>query len=130
MTIIDRIRAWSMPKWAGMFFIAMPAMVLFTLVGYFLLGAMPGALLTGDLIAALAQLPIITVHAFAAVGLTWLFHRATFRDLDDDEENALRDILRSLDGDCARGALHLLYIDFLRWMVPLCVFAIFFFPQR
>lgn len=108
----------------------LPAMLLLALLGYVFLGAVPGALLTGDLIAAIAQLPVITLHAFAAVGFTWFFYNGTFRDIGDNEEAGLRRLILSSDFTGATPALGLLVLDFLRWVVPLCVFAIFFYPPR
>lgn len=119
-----------MTKSTRMFTITLPAMLLLTLAGYILLGAIPGALLTGDLIAAIAQLPVITLHAFAAVGCTWFFHRWTFRDIDDVEEGHLRRLIANTTTAAGMPALLLLALDFLRWMAPLCLFAWFFYPPH
>lgn len=117
-------------KHTRMMAFVLPGMVLLALAAYIVLGAIPGALLTGDYIAALAQLPVITAHAFAAIGCAWLFDRWTFRDLCDDDEAALIQTIRSNTGFGGGPALQLLCLDAARRFVPLIAFLFFFYPGR
>lgn len=120
----------SIRKHTRMLGLMLPAMVVLTLCAYIVLGAIPGALLTGDYIAALAQVPVITVHAFAAIGCAWLYDRWTHRDLGDDDEEALLSNIRTGDVLYANPALGMLWLDFARRFLPLVAFLIFFYPSR
>ena len=115
-----------MSKTARMLGAYLPAMVLLALAGYIVLGAFPGALITGDFLATLGQLPLISAHAFAAIGVAWLFDRNTFADLDNATERALRDAAAAGQG----WALGVLVLDFLRRFLPLCAFLVFFHLPR
>ena len=124
------------------FTVILPAMVVFSLAAYFLLGALPSALLTGDFIAALAQLAVISTYAFAAVGFTWWIRKHLVRDISNAEEADMHTAIRAGDltlesaaagkRSVSRSApvLRLLWLDFARWFLPLCAFLIFFYPAR
>lgn len=114
-----------MKTYAKTFLFWMPLMVLATIVGWTVLGALPGATMTGDLIAWLMELPVITVYALAAGGATMLTMHWTGMNIDNDRRAELFEMALCRNKDATR----LLIIESVQWVAVLIVFSIFFFPH-
>jgi hypothetical protein len=107
------------------FAIWLPLMTLLTLVGWLVLGALPGMRMTGDLVAWLAELPVVTCYAIAAGAATSLSMRATGMNLDNDYRCEL--IKKAALGDNA--ALKTLNQEIRAWLAFLAIWSLFFFPH-
>jgi hypothetical protein len=107
------------------FAIWLPLMTLLTLLGWLVLGALPGMRMTGDLVAWLAELPVVTCYAIAAGAATSLTMRATGMNL----ENAYRSELIKLAAAGDQAALKTLNQEIRAWLAFLAIWSLFFFPH-
>lgn len=103
----------------------LPAMVLLTVVGWTVLGALPGARMTGDLIAWLLELPVVTCWAVAAVGMAALVKCGVLREIGGTEERELHELAKKGD----RNARWLIIKDRIEWLCLLVLSGTFFFPH-
>lgn len=103
----------------------LPLMVIITIVGWTIFGALPGAQMTGDLIAWLLELPVTTCYALAAVASAALFKRVFWREVDHGEEDELNTHIKSGN----RHARWLLIKDRIEWLCLLILSGIYFFPH-
>lgn len=107
------------------FLIWLPLMVVLTLLGWLLLGALPDMRMTGDLIAWLMELPVTTCYAIAAGGATFLTLQVAGINIDNARRCDL--MQRAQDGDdAARTALRDEAVSTI-WV--LMTWAVFFFPH-
>lgn len=104
----------------------MPALALLAAFGFVMIGGLPGVQLTGDLMAMLAALPVITAYACAAicmaVGFNNLYCWEPCRDLEANWHGL------ALAGDA--HAKWLLVRNDLRWAALLLLSGAFFWPAR
>jgi hypothetical protein len=107
------------------FAIWLPLLALLSILGWIVLGAMPGARFTGDILAWLAELPVITCHAAAAGGACVLGMHITGMNIDNVERSRLME--RAANGDAA--ALRLLQLETFAWLAHLAFWSLFFFPH-
>lgn len=107
------------------FAIWLPLMVVLTLLGWLVLGALPGMRMTGDLVAWLAELPVVTCYAIAAGAATSLTMRATGMNLENSYRAKL--IERAAAGDIA--AHRTLSQEIRAWLAFLAIWSLFFFPH-
>lgn len=103
----------------------LPLMVVLTVLGWLVLGALPGMRMTGDLVAWLAELPVITCYAIAAGAATSLTMRATGMNLDNAYRQQL--IERAANGDAS--AHRTLNQEIRAWLAFLAIWSLFFFPH-
>jgi len=103
----------------------LPLMVVITVVGWTVFGALPGAQMTGDLIAWLLELPVTTCYALAAVASAALFKRVFWREVDCDEEAELNRLAQAGN----RQARWLIIKDRAEWLCLLILSGIYFFPH-
>lgn len=103
----------------------LPIMVVLTLLGWLVLGALPNMKMTGDLIAWLMELPVTTCYAIAAAGATILTLQVTGINIDNDLRALL--FVRACRGD--RDAQRVLILETAAWLGFLCVWSLFFFPH-
>lgn len=111
---------------AKLFAFWLPLMVLLTLAGWLVFGALPQMQLTGDLIAWLMELPVTTCYAGGAGGATALTMHWTGINLPNDQRAALIERVLT-DGDAA--ALRILILETTAWLGFLAIWALFFFPH-
>jgi len=109
---------WALLVW-------LPLMTVATLLGWLVFGALPRMELTGDLIAWLLELPVITCYAIAAGGFTMLTMHWTGINIDNDRRAEL--FAMALEGN--EHARNLLEQETRAWLGFLCAFAAFFFPH-
>lgn len=105
----------------------LPLMVMLTLAGWVFLGALPRMhdYLTGDLVAWLAELPVVTCYALAAGVATMFTMHATGMNLDNEIRSRL--LTRAAEGDLhARGALN---DEAKQWFAFTALWALYFFPH-
>lgn len=114
-----------MKNWLKVALFWLPAMVCVTLVGWIVLGALPGMAMTGDIVSWLLELPVITCYALATAGATMLMMQVTGLNLDN--EYRLRLIDKAAVGD--KAALNVLNSEAAAWCVFLVIFAVIFFPH-
>lgn len=114
-----------MNKYVWALLVWLPLMTLVTLAGWLVFGALPRMELTGDLIAWLLELPVVTCYAIAAGGFTMLTMHWTGINIDNEQRAELFGM--ALAGN--RHARHLLLIETAAWLGFLCVFGSFFFPH-
>lgn len=103
----------------------LPLMVLLTVVGWTVLGALPGARLTGDHIAWLLELPVVTCWAVAAIGSAALIKCWVLREVDAREEAELYRLAK--EGNA--HARWLLIKDRTEWLCLLILCGAFYFPH-
>lgn len=104
----------------------LPLMVVLTLLGWLVLGALPNLRMTSDLIAWLMELPVTTCYAIAAGGATVLTMQVTGMNLDNDYRDFLvADAVKNHN----TAALHVLALETVAWLGTLAAFALFFFPH-
>lgn len=103
----------------------LPGLVVMTLCGWLLFGALPGMRMTGDLIAWLMELPVTTCYAVAAGGATLLTMHITGLDLSPEMRSALQAL--ALQGN--PHAKWALTKEALAWFGFLALYAVFFFPH-
>lgn len=103
----------------------LPLMVVLTLLGWIVLGALPGMRMTGDLVAWLTELPVVTCYAIAAGAATSLSMRATGMNLENTYRAEL--IRRAANGDHA--AHQTLSQEIRAWLGFLVIWSLFFFPH-
>jgi hypothetical protein len=107
------------------FLFYLPAMVLLTLVGWVVLGALPNMHMTSDLIAWLLELPVTTCYAMAAGGSTLVFMQVTGMNIPNDQRSELLNMALSRNKDATR----ILLIETGAWLASLATFSAFFFPH-
>ena len=103
----------------------LPLMVLLTIVGWTLFGALPGAVMTGDETAWLLELPIVTCYARAAAGAAVLTMHITGMNL----ENSYRCELTKLAAGGNPYARQVLIDEMLAWFFVMGAWCVFFFPH-
>lgn len=103
----------------------LPLMVLVTIVGWTLFGALPGAVMTGDEIAWLLELPIITCYALAAAGAAVLSMHITGMNLSNEYRCELTKL--AAGGDL--NARQVLSDEMYAWFFVMAVWCVFFFPH-
>lgn len=103
----------------------LPLMVLLTVVGWTVFGALPGAQMTGDLIAWLLELPVVTCYALAAGGATIMAMNVMGLNIANEERVRLLQLAAAGD----RAARDVLNAEAAAWAVFLIIFAAFFFPH-
>lgn len=114
-----------MKKHTLTFLVLLPLTVLLVLIGWTVFSALPGATMTGDLIAWLMELPVITAYALAAGGATMLTMCWTGMNIDNGQRAIL--IERAAAGD--RHAFRVLAMESLQWVAILTIFSVVFFPH-
>lgn len=103
----------------------LPIMVVLTLLGWLVLGALPNMKMNGDLIAWLMELPVTTCYAIAAAGATILTMQVSGINIDNDERAQL--LRTALEG--SEPARRALVLETAAWLGFLCVWSLFFFPR-
>ena len=106
------------------FLLWLPGLVLLALLGFVCFGALVP--LSGDLLAWLAELPVLCAHAAAALGAAWAAKALYLHDLDTEQEADLHRAAR--DGDA--GARWVLVKDRLETLVCIALAFAFFWPSR
>lgn len=106
--------------------VLLPLLALLAIAGFVLLGALPGAELSPDLINQLSALPVLCVQAGCAIvmaaGFNNLFCWEPCRSMEADWHGL------ALAGNA--GAKWLLIRNDLRWAYLLTLFLAFFWPVR
>lgn len=104
----------------------MPGIALLAAFGFVLIGGLPGVHLTGDLMALLAALPVITAYACAAITMAVGFNNLYCWEPCRGTEAGWHDL--ALTGHA--GAKWLLVRNDLRWFALLLMSGAFFWPAR
>lgn len=107
-------------------FAVMPLMAVLAAFGFVSLGGLPGVHLTGDLMAMLAALPVVTAYACAAITLAVGFNNLYCWEPCLDTEADWHDL--ALAGNAY--AKWLLVRNDLRWAALLLMSGAFFWPAR
>ena len=102
----------------------LPCLTLLSLAGFVVFGALTP--MTGDVLAWLAELPVICAHAAAALGAAWAAKALYMHDLDRAQEIDLHN--RVLAGDAA--ARWVLVKDRLETLACIALSLLFFWPPR
>jgi len=102
----------------------LPGLVVLAVLGFVVFGALTP--LRGDLLAWLAELPVLCAHAAAALGAAWAAKALYLHDLDTEQEADLHRAAR--DGDA--GARWVLVKDRLETLVCIALAFAFFWPSR
>ncbi len=104
----------------------MPAIALLAGFGYVFIGGLPGVQLTGDLMAMLAALPVVTAYACAAITMAVGFNNLYCWEPCRGTEAGWHDL--ALAGNA--HAKWLLVRNDLRWAALLVLWCLFFWPAR
>lgn len=104
----------------------MPMLALLAAFGFVLLGGLPGVQLTGDLMAMLAALPVVTAYACAAITMAVGFNNLYCWEPCSGTEAGWHDL--ALAGNAY--AKWLLVRNDLRWAALLLMSGAFFWPAR
>lgn len=106
--------------------VLLPALAILAIVGFIVLGALPGVKLSPDLMERLSGMPVLCVQAGCAIvmaaGFNNLFCYEPCRSIERDWHTL------ALGGD--RFAQWLLIRNDLRWAYLLTLFLVFFWPVR
>lgn len=102
----------------------LPGMVVLAVLGFVVFGAL--APLSGDVLAWLAELPVLCAHAAAALGVAWAAKALYMHDLDTAQEIELHQAARGGDA----GARWVLIKDRLETLVCIALALAFFWPSR
>lgn len=102
----------------------LPGMVLLSVLGFVVFGALTP--LAGDVLAWLAELPVLCAHAAAALGVAWAAKALYLFDLDRDQERDLHQAARSGEA----GARWVLIKDRLETLTCIALSLAFFWPAR
>lgn len=102
----------------------LPGLVLLAVLGFVVLGALTP--LSGDVLAWLAELPVLCAHAAAALGVAWVAKALYLHDIDTAQETELHAAARA--GDV--GARWLLIKDRLETLICIALAFAFFWPSR
>ena len=103
----------------------LPIMVAVVLLGWLLLGALPGMKMTGDLVSWLMELPVTTCYAMGAGVATLLTMQISGINLDNVHRSTLME--RAQNGD--RNARDALNDEAKATLAVLLIWAVFFFPH-
>lgn len=106
--------------------VLLPLLCLMSCVGWWFLGALTAQGVTGDLLGWLAELPIVTCYALAALIAAQVGMNVTGMNLANDTRRELT--LRAADGD--RNAERVLLYEMVAWFLMLAIALFFFVPQR
>lgn len=102
-----------------------PLLAVLAIVGFVVLGALYPRL-DGDRLGLLLELAIISAHAAAAVGLTYLSWRRWRLQLSDDQQRELwAGVMRG-----ERGPLLVYGVNALVWLATLLAWVAFFWVPR
>lgn len=104
----------------------LPALVLLSLIGWWLLGALSARGMTDDLLSWLAELPVVTCFATASLVAAIVAMQATGMNIDNDTRAQLMG--RALSGD--RNAERVLWHESLCWFAMFGMAALYFVPAR
>lgn len=102
-----------------------PLLVVLAIVGWLVIGAIDRTAGT-DMLAQLVDLPIRTAYAVVAIAIAFLARRRFRRRLTDTEQRRLWEA--AADGE--KGALTIVVMDALVWIITLVVSLLFFWPSR
>lgn len=102
----------------------LPGLVVLAVLGFVVFGALTP--LAGDVLAWLAELPVLCAHAAAALGAAWVMKALYMYDLDADQETTLHAAAR--DGDA--GARWVIVKDRLETLTCIALAFAFFWPSR
>lgn len=108
------------------FILWIPGLVILTVVGAFLFGALPGMPSMADTLAMLAELPAMCAYAAAACAFCWLFMRTNIFLMR-------RRDLKTMFDEARHGSLSAfltLAAYLTMWFSVLCAFLWFFYPAR
>ena len=116
-------------RWAWLYqnqeFVAwLPGLVVLAVLGFVVFGALTP--LAGDVLAWLAELPVLCAHAAAALGTAWVMKALYMHDLDADQETALHAAARAGDA----GARWVIVKDRLETLTCIALAFAFFWPSR
>lgn len=114
-----------MKSYTKTFLFFLPLMVLLTIVGWTVFGALPGMQMTGDLIAWLLELPIVTCYALAAGGAALLLMNILGMNIENEDRCTLMKAAWNGDPD-ARASLR---DESLQWLAALVLAGTFFWPH-
>ncbi len=106
------------------FVLWLPGMVLLTVCGYVILGALVP--MPGDALAWLAELPALCAYAAAALGASWVIKALYMHDIPSDREEALH--AAAMAGDA--GARWILIKDRIETVLCIILAFVFFWPAR
>lgn len=106
--------------------VLLPALVLLSLVGWWLFGALGSRELADNLLPWLAELPMVTCYAAASLVAAMVAMQATGMNLDNTERARLLQL--AVAGD--KGAERALWFEALCWFVMLGFAALYFVPAR
>jgi hypothetical protein len=104
----------------------LPMMAMLAVGGWVVLGALPGVSVTGDLIAWLMELPVLTCFALAIGGAALSTMQITGMNLENDYRRKL--VERAPDGD--NDAFRVLCLESVQWFVFLAFWLTLFWPGR
>lgn len=107
------------------FLLWLPMLTVLTVFGWVVFGAFPGVELTGDHLAWLAELPVITCYAVAAGGACILAMQVTGMNIDNAERCQL--LTKAAAGDL--NAYRILKLETFAWLAHLAFWSLFFFPH-
>lgn len=107
------------------FLIWLPLLAILAVMGWIVIGALPGVELTGDHLAWLAELPVVTCYAVAAGGASILGMQITGMNIDNTERGQL--LQKAAAGDL--HAYRLLKLETFAWLAHLAFWSLFFFPH-
>lgn len=114
-----------MKTYVKTFLVYMPALVLLTLVGWVVFGALPNMRMTGDLIAWLLELPVISVYAAGAGGMTLFSMHVTGINIPNEKRSELLELALCRNKDAQR----ILLVETVAWLGFLAIWSLFFFPH-
>ena len=103
----------------------LPALALMSLAGWWFLGALTRHGVTGDLLGWLAELPILTCYAIAALVAEPVRMHVSGMNLSNRDRAELT--RRAAAGD--RDAERVLHLETCCWFVWLLLSTLFFLPQ-
>lgn len=107
-------------------FAIMPMLAVMAALGFVFIGGLPGVHLTGDLMAMLAALPVVTAYACAAITMAVGFNNLYCWEPCRGTEAGWHDL--ALAGNAY--AKWLLVRNDLRWAALLLMSGAFFWPAR
>lgn len=106
--------------------IVLPLLVLMSCAGWWFLGALTRDGITGDLLSWLAELPIVTCYALAALVAAQVGMNVTGMNLPNDTRREL--MRQAADGN--RDAERVLLYEMVAWFLMLAIALFFFVPAR
>lgn len=104
----------------------LPALVLLSLVGWWLFGALGSRELADNLLPWLAELPMVTCYAAASLVAAMVAMQATGMNLDNVERARLLQL--ATEGD--RNAERALWFEAICWFAMFGFAALYFVPAR